>query len=184
MKTIRNLGALLVFTGATGCAAALAPPELVTARTAYGHASQGPAAQVNPTDLHTARESLDAAELSFDQNGDTQDTRDLGYAAERRAQLAESRARAMLATQQKERTIAQMHAMTADQAKNANAQLGVANQALATQSAQLQGEVARRQEAERRAAAATAALAKLASVKEEPRGMVITLSGSVLFTSG
>lgn len=37
--------------------------------------------------------------------------------------------------------------------------------------------------AEKRAADAQAALAKLAAVKEEPRGMVITLSGSVLFAS-
>jgi outer membrane protein OmpA-like peptidoglycan-associated protein len=184
MKTIRSLGALLAFTGAAGCAAAIPPPELVTARTVYDRAAQGPALQVNPTDLHSARESLDAAELSFDQNGDTQDTRDLGYTAGRRAELAESRARGMLATAQRDRTVAQMHATTADQARSSSAQLGRANEALATQGAQLQSEVQRRQEAEKRAALATAALAKIASVKQEPRGMVITLSGSVLFTSG
>jgi outer membrane protein OmpA-like peptidoglycan-associated protein len=37
--------------------------------------------------------------------------------------------------------------------------------------------------ADQRAAVAQAALAKLAAVKEEPRGMVITLSGSVLFAT-
>jgi outer membrane protein OmpA-like peptidoglycan-associated protein len=184
LKTIHTLGALLVFAGTSGCTAALAPPELVTARTVYDRAAQGPALQVNPTDLHLARESLDAAELAFDQNGDTQDTRDLGYTAERRAELAESRARGMLATAQRDRTVAQMHVNTADQAKSSSAQLGRANQALATQGVQLQGEVQRRQDAEKRAAAAAAALAKLSSVKQEPRGIVITLSGSVLFTSG
>lgn len=40
-----------------------------------------------------------------------------------------------------------------------------------------------RADAEARASAAATALAKLAAVKEEARGLVITLSGSVLFTS-
>jgi len=40
-----------------------------------------------------------------------------------------------------------------------------------------------RADAEKRAADSQAALARLAAVKDEPRGMVITLSGSVLFAS-
>lgn len=76
MKTLQNMGILLCFAGAAGCSAALPPPELVTARTVYERAAQGPAAQLDPTDLHTARESLDVAERSFNDNGDTQDTRD------------------------------------------------------------------------------------------------------------
>jgi outer membrane protein OmpA-like peptidoglycan-associated protein len=47
----------------------------------------------------------------------------------------------------------------------------------------LSAEQEARAAAEKRAADAQAALAKLAAVKEEPRGMVITLSGSVLFAS-
>ena len=79
----------------TGCATAVPPTELASARTVYDRASKGPAASLNPTDLHTAKESLDAAEQSFDKDGDSQVTRDLGYTAERRAETAESRARAM-----------------------------------------------------------------------------------------
>ncbi len=41
-----------------------------------------------------------------------------------------------------------------------------------------------RKEAERIAAAALASLKEMAQVKEEQRGVVITLSGAVLFTSG
>jgi len=41
-----------------------------------------------------------------------------------------------------------------------------------------------RLDADKRTAEAQAALAKLAAVKEEERGLVITLSGSVLFASG
>src|SRR5690606_10721177 len=42
---------------------------------------------------------------------------------------------------------------------------------------------ARRIEAEARAAKAAADLARIGTVKQEPRGMVITLSGAVLFQS-
>lgn len=191
MKTISTLGLLLAIAGTTGCASAIAPPELVSARTVYDRATKGPAATLNPTDLHTAKESLDAAEASFEKEGDTQVTRDLGYTAERRTETAESKARAMQATSEKEQVIAQMHATTAAQAKmtaaelaRANQQLASKDQALQAQGNQLQTEVQRRQEAEKRAAQAAADLAKLASVKQETRGMVITLSGAVLFTSG
>jgi outer membrane protein OmpA-like peptidoglycan-associated protein len=191
LKTISTLGLLLAIAGTTGCASAIAPPELVSARTVYDRASKGPAASLNPTDLHTAKESLDAAEASFEKEGDTQVTRDLGYTAERRTETAESRARTMQATGEKDQVVAQMHATTAAQAKMSAAELAKANQQLASkdqalqaQGNQLQSEVQRRQEAEKRAAQAAADLAKLASVKQETRGMVITLSGAVLFTSG
>jgi outer membrane protein OmpA-like peptidoglycan-associated protein len=185
------MGFLLALAGVTGCSSALPPPELTSARTVYDRASKGPAASLNPTDLHTAKESLDAAEQSFEREGDTQVTRDLGYTAERRTETAESRARAMQAMAEKEQVVAQMHAATTTQVKmtaaelaRANQQLASKDQALQAQGNQLQSEVQRRQEAEKRAAQAAADLARLASVKQETRGMVITLSGSVLFISG
>ena len=192
MKTISStLGILFALVGAAGCATAMPPAELTTARTVYDRASKGPAASLNPTDLHTAKESLDAAEQSFEKEGDTQVTRDLGYTAERRAETAESRARAMIAVTEKEQAVSGMHDATAAQGKMTAAQLAAANQALAgkdqalaLQGNALQNEVQRRQEAEKRAAQAAADLARLASVKQETRGMVITLSGAVLFTSG
>jgi outer membrane protein OmpA-like peptidoglycan-associated protein len=184
LKTIRNISVLIALTGAAGCSAALPPQELVNARTAYERASQGQTAQVDPTDLHTAKESLEVAEKSFEQDGDTQDTRDLGYTAARRTEIAESRARGIVAATERDTTVAKMHATTAAQAQASSQQLGRANQELAAQGAALQGEVERRQDAEKRAALAAAALAKVASVKQEARGLVLTLSGSVLFTSG
>jgi outer membrane protein OmpA-like peptidoglycan-associated protein len=191
VKILRILPVVL-FAGAAGCAASVPPQELVNARTVYDRASHGPTAQLDPTDLHTAKESLDAAEASFVENGDTQNTRDLGYTAGRRIETAESLARGITAGAQKDQTVAQMHANTEAQVQTSNAQLGRANQALAsqgaeiaTQGAQLQSEVQRRQAAELHAAQAAAALAKISAlqVKTEVRGIVITLSGSVLFTS-
>ena len=185
MTTISSTLVLLTaFPGSFGCGSATRPPELVSAHTAYDRAAHGPAAGLNPTDLHTAKTSLDAAESSFENDGDTQVTRDLGYTAERRAEIAESRARAMQAEADKNKVVAQMNAGMITQTKEASAGLVRANQALATQGAALQSEVQLRQEAEKRATQASADLAKFASVKQEARGMVITLSGSVLFASG
>jgi outer membrane protein OmpA-like peptidoglycan-associated protein len=183
LKTLQNMGILLVLAGAAGCSAALPPPELATARTVYERAASGPAAQLDPTDLHTAKESLDVAERSFNDNCDTQDTRDLGYTAERRSEAAESRARTMMASAQREQVLAATNATTISQVRATSAELGRANQSLAAQGAQLQSEVQRRKDAEQRAAQAAADLARIASVTHEARGLVITLSGSVLFTS-
>lgn len=191
MKTISALGLILTLSGVAGCGSAVLPQELASARSAYARASTGPAASLNPTDLHAAKESLDDAERSYKEEGDSQVTRDLGYAAERRAETAESRARTMQAQAETDQVVAQMHANTAAQGKlsaaglsRANKELASKDQAFVAQGAVLQDEVARRQAAEKRAAQAAADIAKFASVKQETRGMVITLSGSVLFTSG
>jgi outer membrane protein OmpA-like peptidoglycan-associated protein len=191
MNRISTIACVLAFAGPLGCGAATLPPELASARSVYERAANGPAASLNPTDLHTAKESLDVAEKSFKDDGNTQVTRDLGYTAERHAETAESRARTMQAAAEKEQVVAQMHAATATQGKVVAGELAVANQQLASQGqamqaqgVALQTEVQRREAAEKRAAQAAADLAKFASVKQEARGMVITLSGGVLFTSG
>ncbi|MEO8181803.1 MAG: OmpA family protein [Deltaproteobacteria bacterium] len=191
MKSSSILALVLACAGLAACGSSVLPRELVSARAAYGRAAAGPAASLDPTDLHTAKESLDAADQSFQNDGDTQVTRDLGYAAERRAETAEARARTLQAKAETEQVVAQMHATTASQGKQTAAELGRVNkelaskdQALTAQGNVLQDEVKRRQEAEKRAAQAAADIAKFASVKQETRGMVITLSGGVLFTSG
>ncbi len=55
---------------------------------------------------------------------------------------------------------------------------------LAARQAELEKERAARQEAEKRLAAAMKSLEEIARVKEEQRGLVITLDGAVLFTTG
>jgi len=67
-----------------------------------------------------------------------------------------------------------------DQARSALALSQQSGQATAEQ---LSAEQTARLQAEKRASDAQAALAKLAAIKEDDRGMVITLSGSVLFRS-
>jgi outer membrane protein OmpA-like peptidoglycan-associated protein len=180
MKYAARIGLLVAF---VGCAEAVPPQDLVTARNEYSRALQGPAAQLDPADLHAAKETLDSAEKSFVDTGDTQDTRDAAYTAERRTEIAESKARAMQSEQQKAAVIAQMNASQTAAVRGTAAALGRANQQIASQDQQLQDERRRREDADKRAAQAAADLARIASVKQEARGMVITLSGSVLFAS-
>lgn len=185
---------VLAVLGLTACGAAPSR-ELVDARNAYAHASAGPAAQAAPADLHKARVSLDKAETAF--ANDQSDQRDLAYVAERKAELAEAlaaraehkdarvHAEAALAgakdadrVQTKEElartktSLASSDQNAADQKRRANEADGRAADA-----------DSRAAEADRHMKAMQLELAKWAAVKEEPRGVVITLSGSVLFAS-
>ncbi len=55
--------------------ASTTPRELTDAHAAFDRASHGPAAQLDPADLHLAHEQLARADLSFNENGDSADTR-------------------------------------------------------------------------------------------------------------
>jgi outer membrane protein OmpA-like peptidoglycan-associated protein len=181
MKALRYVATL--FVAATGCAS-VAPPELVAARSAYNDAAHGAAGRLDPADLHTAKETLEAAEQSFARDGDSQDTKDIAYTAERRAEVATARADALGSIHQRDAVVAQMNANEASQVQLTSAALGRANQQLATQKQELAANEQRTSDAERQAAQATADLMRIASVRRDARGMVITLSGSVLFASG
>ncbi len=178
MKLIQAFPVSLVLAAfaSAGCATTAPPQDLLAARTAYGRASHGPAAQLAQADLHSAKETLDTAEQSFAKNDDEPETSALSYAATRRAELAEARARTIRATQQKNQTTTQQHLTETSNAQLTSAELTRANSQIAM-------ERQRGDDADKRAAQAVADLAKFASVKQEPRGMVITLSGSVLFAS-
>jgi outer membrane protein OmpA-like peptidoglycan-associated protein len=175
---------LIIALGASACATSNPPADLLTARASYERAQHGAAAKFNPSDLDTAHKAMLAAEASFTNDGDTQETRDLAYAADRRAQIAEARANATEATQKQEQTTQAMHSTTTAQLGRANQKLAQQGQEMQNQSQQLTTEREAHAAADKRAAQAAADLAKFASVKQESRGMVITLSGGVLFASG
>lgn len=185
MKTLRKLG-IVTFAGVfatLGCATATAPADLVTARTAYDQASKGPAPALDPADMHTAKEQLDLAEASFQKEGDTQRTRDQAYIATRKIQLAEVLAQTVESKQAQANVVDTMHADQARAVAHTSAELAQTKNALAAENVAFVAQGAALKDAEKRAAQAAADLAKFATVKQEPRGMVITLSGSVLFTS-
>lgn len=170
-----SLGALSLLT-AVGCAHN-PPKELLDARAAYKQAASSVAQQETPAQLHTAENSLKLAEQTFTDEGDSDRTRDRSYVAMRKAQLAEVQGR-----------VSQNEKRLEDLEKNMSqaqaAELAKLRGDFKTQQSQLATAEAARKEAERRAEQAAADLARIASVKQESRGMVITLSGEVLFTSG
>lgn len=186
--------AALACAGIAGCGSAAVPRELADARTAYGQAQTSPAASLTPADLLDARQALDRAEKAFENDPEAQETRDLAYVAQRRAQRAQALGSIAYATRQigqaqrdfvaaqgqlQQRTEAQLQ-QTRQEAQSDKQQM---SQQLATGREQLAAERAARVEAERRAKEAMANLARVASVKEEARGTVISLSGAVLFAS-
>jgi outer membrane protein OmpA-like peptidoglycan-associated protein len=152
-----------------GCAANMPPPELVDARQAYERASKGQAAQLVPAELHKAQTALALAEKSFLDDPKSYQTKDLAYIADRKARLAEALATTSLENAATAKAAKDLETTQAEIAKKAKADLAVEQEA--------------RLEADKRTAAAQADLVKLAAVKEEARGLVITLSGSVLFAS-
>lgn len=184
MKTMRNIGIAAVIGWCTfGCVSATPPQDLVSARSAYDQASRGPAATLDPADMHAAKEQLDLAEASFRKDGDTQHTRDQAYLATRKTQLAEVTARTLQSKQAQAGVVDKMHADQTRAVADTSAELNRANGELTAQSAALATQGAALKDANQRAAQAAADLANFATVKQESRGMVITLSGSVLFTS-
>lgn len=172
---LKTFGALCLV-GALGCAHA-APAELVDAREAYRKAESGPASKEKPAELHTAKRSLEKAEQMFAQEGDTPETRDLAYIAMRKAQTTEVQAQIALNEQRLDQL---ERSLTQEQAR----ELARLRGDYALQQQKLASSEAARREAEKRAEQAAADLARIASVKQEERGMVITLSGAVLFASG
>ncbi len=141
----------------------------LNARQAYQHASAGQAAQLVPAELHKAQEALAAAEKSFQDEPKSVRTRDLAYVADRKAKTAEALATTAAGVAAKTKADEDFQATQAVIAKNSAEQLATEQKA--------------RLDAEKKTADAEANLAKLAAVKEDERGLVITLSGSVLFAS-
>lgn len=175
----------------SACGVAVSPKELNDARSAYDRAAKGSAAQLAPAELDTARQALSRAEGSFQSEGDAQQTRDLAYIAERKARIAEAQADIAQAERDREaldKDLKKSQLATIDKTK---AELDAERRAKEATSAEVERTKAdllqerkAREEAEKRAAAAMASLAEVAKVKEEARGVVITLSGSVLFATG
>lgn len=170
---------------AVSCAGA-PPASLVDARAAYERASSGPAEKLAPAQLHAARTYLSLAEKTYEDEGDSENARDRAYVAMRKAELAEVQARiarssalAMDARERGKLTEQKQHDATVSALASAQTQLTTQRGVVARQGAELEAEAQRRQQAE---AAQQQALAALG--KQEARGTVITLSGSVIFPSG
>jgi outer membrane protein OmpA-like peptidoglycan-associated protein len=196
------------FAGSLGACASTAPEQLVTARNAYAVSSGGLAAKMTPTELYDAKNALDRADKEFADHGDTYACRDYAYIAERKVELADAKARtevdrqkiaeavkagvvvrdaqvksgqiALAASREQLKEERQDNATTTNALRATNNEQG---KELDKTAAQLEAEKQARITAETSLAGAMKDLAAVAAVKEDARGMVITLSGSVLFAS-
>lgn len=166
-----------------GCAASVPPTELVNARQAYQHATTGQAALLVPAELHKAQEALAIAEKSFLDEPQSFRTRDLAYVADRKAKMAEALAAIAAGNATTAKANKDYQATQTEIVKNTKEDLAASERSGVLKAEQLAAEQQVRIDAEKRAADAQAELARLAAVKEEARGLVITLSGSVLFAS-
>ena len=173
-----------------GACAHAEPAELVSARTSYERAAAGPAKQYTPADLHIAKESLLRAEKAFKDDGATVVVRDQAYIAQRKSELAEALARIEMLKKGIAASDRQEDLLEKKDAANTKSELARTKGALNAEKAEgaatekeLAAEKERRADAEKRAAQAAADLARIGAVKQDERGTVITLSGSVLFAS-
>ena len=176
----RGLGVLCVLIGLlTACASAPPPRQLIDARAAYNEARLGKAAELAPAELHLAKVSLNAAEQAFQDDPESAETYTLSYVALRTAELVKVQADTKQHKANLDQSQRELDRLEAEEISRTRSEL------LRTKS-ELASERQAREAAESREKDALQKLAQAAalSVKEEPRGTVIVLPGSVLFTSG
>jgi outer membrane protein OmpA-like peptidoglycan-associated protein len=185
--------------GSVGAALALAacggerlpPKALVEARAEFARAKSGITLQLDPTDVHEADLALQRAENAWNSNPDDPNTLDLAVIAQRRAQIAEAEAAASKAQQDAEKSKAELSATVQDQLRSTKGQLSQTQMTLNQTQQNLEQQKATSAEQQKKLADLEAKLkdardtiAKIAAVKDDDRGMVITLQGEVLFKTG
>ena len=172
-----------------GCGGERIPPKaLVDARNEFTRAKTGVAIQLDPTDVHEADLALQRAESAWNDAPDDPLTIDLAIIAQRKAQIAEAEAAALKGQQDADEAKRQLSSLVSSQLQAARGQLDQTKQALSRTQEQLQAEQKASAEQQQRLADLEAKLkdardtiAKIAAVKDDDRGMVITLQGEVLF---
>jgi outer membrane protein OmpA-like peptidoglycan-associated protein len=175
LRTVRAFSAASAFVVASaiaiGCSHTI-PPELADAQRAYQAAEQDPGAQLVPRDMEDAKQSLRVAERTFAMHGDSPATRDFSYIALRRSMSAKAKAQLADALHQR-----QMAEADLERARHAE------ELAEASDLERRRSMLAAEQQAEHER---EATLAKIRDVKAErtDKGLVLTVSGSVLFASG
>jgi len=174
---ISTIALVTSFFSISACAATTPTPELVSARQSYDQARVDPNAKLVPDSVLSAKQALDKAESVHEKSPQSDEDRSFSYVALRRSELSMALGANAKAQQDQAASTAQYSQLQDTLRTSAVAQLGVQRGALAQSQTGLA-------EANARAARAMESLAKIAQVKEEARGMVITLSGQVLFVTG
>ena len=174
-----------------GCGVTPPSDELVAARQTYQEAAASKAAELVPDQLLTAKQALDQAETAHQEDPQSFEERSLAYVAQRKAQLAMALAGVAAAKQEIEKADADYKRLQDELRKKAlsaaeenQRKLENVRKQLEAQGKKLNWTAKELKEAQKKYLAAMKSLEEVAKVKEESRGMVITLSGAVLFTTG
>ncbi|MEI9938929.1 MAG: OmpA family protein [Pseudomonadota bacterium] len=181
---ISTIAVVSSFLAATACAASTPTPELVSARQAYDRARTDPSASLVPDSVLSAKQALDKAEAVHDKDPQSDAERSYSYVAQRRAELALALGDNARTKQQTDASAAHYTELQDKLRVSAVSQLGAERSQVNQLGSQLVQTQAGLAAAEARAARAMESLNKIAQVKEEARGTVITLSGQVLFVTG
>jgi outer membrane protein OmpA-like peptidoglycan-associated protein len=198
IKMISHSHRILVFAvplavfAASACGGERTPPKALTdARDEYLRTKDGVAMQLDPTDVHEADLALQRAEQAWRDDPDSPSTIDLAVIADRKAEIAEATAAAMRSQQDALTAKQQGAALTSSQLASARGQLGQTQAQLGQTQMQLQqtqvasaAQAAQLQDMQNKLKDARDTIAKIAAVKDDSRGMVITLQGEVLFKTG
>jgi outer membrane protein OmpA-like peptidoglycan-associated protein len=160
------------------------PKALVDARTEFSRAKGGVAIQLDPTDVHEADLALQRAEQAWNDQPDDPNTIDLAIIAQRKAQIAQAEAMTLKSQQDAEEARRQLLAYTSNRLEITSKTLDKTQQQLQV-SEQLSEEQRKKlTDLEAKLKDARDTIARIAAVKEDERGMVITLQGEVLFQTG
>lgn len=166
----------LLLLGLAGCAHRPPSAELISARNAYEEARTGPAATLAPDKLYEAKRALEKAERAYSDDPQSAEEKHFAYIAQRVSMIADTYG-ALAVTQREGMLAAQEHDRLQDSLRlEAESQLASSQQDLAT-------ERDARRKAEMNLRNALSSLEEIAQVKEEARGLVITLNGAVLFAT-
>jgi outer membrane protein OmpA-like peptidoglycan-associated protein len=165
-----------------GCAGERVPPKaLVDAREEFVRTREGIAMQFDPTDVHEADLALQRAESAWRDAPDDPSTTDLALIADRKARIARSEAETIKAAQDAQLANAQLQATRSAQLQTAESQLSQTQTQLQQQQQTAAAQQQQLRDLESKLKDARDTIAKIATVKDDSRGMVITLQGEVLF---
>src|SRR5688572_24569047 len=167
----RTATTILLVVGATACASTTPPRELRDARAAYSQAARSPNAGRAPVELREAQKALAAAENEFDDEGDELSTRDLAYAAQRKALAAQAAGNAAGSLQAKQLALQDLERAKQAHAQATTQELDKTKQSLSQTEQRLENERQAHAAADQRA---NDALAKIEGLKAEQsdRGLV------------
>jgi len=171
--------------GVVACGGDQLPPKtLVDARAEYARAKQSPTIELDPSGVHDADLALQKAERAWEDDPDEPVTADMAIIAQRKAQIAQADAAALRSEQEAAQAKTELDNLMATQLKATRGQLDKTKMELQQQQAEAEDQKRKLADLETKLRDARDTIAKIAAVKDDDRGMVITLSGEVLFKTG